>query len=128
MNAIIHFQAKLSKKLQPFVENGEPIEVCLGAVKDGEAQGHMRVVTKPGVTLEMLAAIGETSLIMRIANSEELVPDLETNNPVATLFTNKPNELQPSFPIAPPSSVTWSGSGSPIDNICLLYTSPSPRD
>ena len=93
MNAIIHCDIRLSKKLEKLVEAGEAIEIYIGPIKDGGATGMVKITTKNGVTLQAINEMGETNIIMRTPQAEELAPNLGTDEPVQTIFSDGANEV-----------------------------------
>jgi len=109
MNAILHCEIRLSKKLEKLVADGEAIEIYIGPVKDGIATGMVKITTAEGVTLKDLNALGETSVIMRTPQAEELAPDLGNDEPMQALFTENqespqvPTPKPAAFPVVPPT-------------------------
>ena len=96
MNVVIHCEVRLSKKLEKVIESGEPIELYISPTKDGVGSGFFKIVAKDNVTLEQINAVGETNLILRNPQSEELAPNLSQDPPLQSIFSDRqPDAVAP---------------------------------
>jgi len=94
MNFILECDVTLSKKMEKICENGEPVSINITGIRGNKGQGVMRITSPSGVTIEDLAGIGETSLMLKVTNITDDIASLATQQPQAQIFgserTNMP--------------------------------------
>lgn len=119
MNVHIQCNVRLSKKLEKFAENGEPVEIYISPIKDGEATGFIKMSVKNNTNMEELNSLGETSIIMRVVRAEESVPDLENEAPLQCLFSDR----QPGAGGSPTPHFTGESA---VDQLAITDPNASP--
>jgi hypothetical protein len=87
MNAVVTCEVVLSKKLEAMCEEGEPVSLQLNGTRGNKARGMLRIVTKPGVGLEDLVDIGETSLMLKTLTADDDVESILDQQRHSSIFT-----------------------------------------
>lgn len=87
MNCMLVCEVTMSKKLEKFCEEGEPVSIHVDSIKGNKGRAMIRMVVKNGSDLAEMAKIGETSLILKVLNAEEDVPSLETGRSGVSMFS-----------------------------------------
>jgi len=91
MNCMVMCEITLSKKLEKFVEPGEPVSIHIDSIRGNRGRGMMRIVLPEGIGPAALNSVGETSLIFKVVSAEEDTPSIGSGHPNISMFSGSAN-------------------------------------
>ena len=122
MNITIRCEVIIPKKLEPFLEQEEPISMHISPVRGNRAEGAIRLVCKDSVAIADLEGIKETSFIIRIGEVFEDGSKIANEQPTQSFFSNQIEETSEENLLLQRIAQTI-----PTGKASQKYTGPTPK-